>query len=432
MSFGKAAASGAPSTQPKAEGHVGCETQQSSKAKFPRTQAVDCRNHVLTVFDGAVMVGSLVDRAGAFHADEFGGRHLGVFQSARRGARDPGGDVMSSEKTLGISGIAIKPERLRSLQPEKVAELAGSMAKLGQLQPIIVRPVGKTGSGNGYWLIAGRHRLEAAKQLKWPAIRAVVLENVKADMAELIEIDENLIRAELSAAERAIHVGRRKEIYERQHPQTKHGAAPGRAGGGKAKGTKLGSFAAATAKATGQSKTKIKRDATRAKALGKLLDRINGTCLDNGAEMDALRRLPEDEQEDLVARAEAGEQVSAREALAAKKKPAPVEEHDEEEPVAATEEIVVVPTSGSAAGLTIIVPNPKKFIAHYGADIAEKFARGILAELCIGAGESEVSTASSEAPVAKALKPGDPLVWDDHAPVKEDGGKRRGIRRADP
>lgn len=186
---------------------------------------------------------------------------------------------MSNEKTLGISGIAIKPERLRSLQPEKVAELAKSMAKLGQLQPIIVRPVGKTGSGNGYWLIAGRHRLEAAKQLKWPAIRATVLENVKADMAELIEIDENLIRAELSAAERAIHVGRRKEIYERQHPQTKHGAAPGKAGGGKAKGTNLDSFAKATAKVTGQSETKVKRDATRAKALDKLLNRINGSRL---------------------------------------------------------------------------------------------------------------------------------------------------------
>jgi len=87
MSFGKAAASGAPSTQPKAEGHVGCEAQQSSKAKSPRTQAVDCRNHVLTVFDGAVMVGSLVDRAGAFHADEFGGRHLGVFNNLRAAAR---------------------------------------------------------------------------------------------------------------------------------------------------------------------------------------------------------------------------------------------------------------------------------------------------------------------------------------------------------
>jgi ParB family transcriptional regulator, chromosome partitioning protein len=222
---------------------------------------------------------------------------------------------MSNEKTLGISGIAIKPERLRSLQPEKVAELAASMAKLGQLQPIIVRPVGKTGSGNGYWLIAGRHRLEAAKQLKWPAILATVLENVKADTAELIEIDENLIRAELSPAERADHVGRRKALYEKLHPETKHGAAPGKAGGGKkAKGTKLGSFTKATAKATGQSATKIKRDATRAKDLDKLLGRINGTSLDKGAEMDALRKLPEEEQEILVARAAAGEQVSAREA----------------------------------------------------------------------------------------------------------------------
>jgi hypothetical protein len=37
--------------------------------------------------------------------------------------------------------------------------------------------------------------------------------------ALLMEIDENLARANLSPAERALHVGRRKAIYEGLHPR---------------------------------------------------------------------------------------------------------------------------------------------------------------------------------------------------------------------
>jgi hypothetical protein len=233
-------------------------------------------------------------------------------------------------RLIGIADIHVG-DRLRGLNADEVNKIAESMASVGQLAPIIIRRSQKSGEGTDlkYVLVAGLHRLKAAVKLGWERIQArefvatgamawEQLTVVGAD--ELIEIDENLCRADLSPAERADHIGRRKAIYERANPTTKHGAAPGKAGGGKkAKGTKLGSFAAATAKATGQSKTKIKRDAHRAKVLDRLLDKINGTSLDKGAELDALCRLPEEEQEELVARAVAGEQVSAREVLAAKK-----------------------------------------------------------------------------------------------------------------
>jgi ParB family chromosome partitioning protein len=223
-------------------------------------------------------------------------------------------------------------KRLRELRPEKVAELAESMARQGQLHPIVVQPT-RDGSPAFYDLVVGLHRLEAAKQLDWSKIRATNFSEMRDDddAAALAEIDENLCCSELEPAERAKHIGRRKEIYERLHPETKQGAAPGKAGGGKkAKGVKNTSFAKGTAKATGRSKSSIDKDAKRAKDLGKFLDRINGTSLDKGAELDALAKLPEAEQEDLVARAAAGELVSAKAELAAKKSgaksepPAPV------------------------------------------------------------------------------------------------------------
>jgi ParB-like chromosome segregation protein Spo0J len=211
-----------------------------------------------------------------------------------------------TQMTIDLGGIFLL-QRLRALRPEVVAELATSMQDRGQLAPIIVRPR----EGGGYWLVAGLHRLEAAKLLEWKGIQAVVLEDIAADQAELAEIDENLIRADLSPAERAQHVSARKAYYEKLHPETKHGGAPGKAGGGKAKGANLASFVGATSRATRQSKRTVKRDATRAKKVV-VIDQIVGTSLDSGAELDALAKLPEAEQQQLADRATAGEDVSAR------------------------------------------------------------------------------------------------------------------------
>ena len=87
MSFGKAAASGAPPTSPKAGGHVGREARTILKANPKKAQVTDCRNHVLVVFDGAVMAGSLVERAGRFNAYDVNGRYLGTFTDMRAASR---------------------------------------------------------------------------------------------------------------------------------------------------------------------------------------------------------------------------------------------------------------------------------------------------------------------------------------------------------
>ncbi|WP_395370392.1 ParB N-terminal domain-containing protein [Komagataeibacter diospyri] len=61
-------------------------------------------------------------------------------------------------------------DRLREIDREYAKFISASMADRGLRQPIEVRKVGKR-----YELIAGGHRLEAAKILNWVDIPAVVL-----------------------------------------------------------------------------------------------------------------------------------------------------------------------------------------------------------------------------------------------------------------
>jgi ParB-like chromosome segregation protein Spo0J len=218
------------------------------------------------------------------------------------------GDSRVKNQIIGLSGIAVSPDRIRKLRPEKVDELAESMKSQGQLQPIIIRPHG----GIGYMLVAGWHRLAAAKKLKWEGIRAEIRDGLEADAAELAEIDENLVRADLTPAERAMHTHRRKALYEHLHPETKHGGTPGAGRGKRAhKDANLASFSEATAKATRQSKRTVAREAARGEHVQVLPD-VVGTSLDKGDELDALARLPLDEQQRLAEQAKAGDDVSAK------------------------------------------------------------------------------------------------------------------------
>ena len=54
-------------------------------------------------------------------------------------------------------------------------------------------------------LVAGYHRLQAAKLLKWEKIDCKFVTMAKTDR-ELWEIDENLCRSELSTGEKREHV----------------------------------------------------------------------------------------------------------------------------------------------------------------------------------------------------------------------------------
>jgi N6-adenosine-specific RNA methylase IME4 len=210
----------------------------------------------------------------------------------------------ASLSTVTISCITVPPDRLRKLRPEKVDELADSIRERGQIEPIVLRRL----EDGRLVLLAGRQRLEARKKLNEQNINAIVIDGLDDDEAKLIEIDENLIRADLSPAEQAIHLAERKRLYEKAHPKTKHGGD--RKSGSSSQNENLKSFAADTAEKTGKGRSTIAREVARAKIAG--LEGAIGTDLDAGDQLDALAKLPGPVQRDLIARAKAGEKVDAK------------------------------------------------------------------------------------------------------------------------
>jgi len=216
-------------------------------------------------------------------------------------------------RTLKASG------QPRPLITEAVYKLAASISEVGLIQPISVRCVPVMDGGvavDGYQIVAGHHRVAAARALGWTEIDAIIVDAGEHLQAELIEIDENLCRAELTASQRAQAIKRRRQIWEALHPsssgktlsETKDRVSVrGRVGEGRPP-----EFASETAAAAGMTKQAINQHLARADALGDDLERITGTSLDKGVELDALAKLPEPERKDLIDRAEAGENVSAR------------------------------------------------------------------------------------------------------------------------
>jgi ParB-like chromosome segregation protein Spo0J len=205
----------------------------------------------------------------------------------------------------------------RPLIAGSIDALAESIASVGLIQPVTVVPLAKYRDGqrvDAFRLVAGHHRVAAMRKIGWAECSARVLpDSTSALAAELMEIDENLCRAELSAAQRAKAIKRRKEIWEAMRPNVGGAScATQKATAHKDRPQNQKEFAADTASASGESKAQVNRHLARAEALGEDLDEIAGTSLDKGVELDALKDLPQEERKELIQRAKAGETVSAR------------------------------------------------------------------------------------------------------------------------
>lgn len=193
---------------------------------------------------------------------------------------------------IAIDDIVIGP-RARSLRPEHVSVLADSIGEIGLQQPITVVRHDLGFGRDGFALVSGHHRLRACKSLGLVEIEANIVDMTELDR-QLWEIDENLIRAELTELERGEHLARRKDIYIARHPETRQGGT-GRAG---YKNDNLSSFSEDAATKIGVTERTVERSVRRAeKICGKAKELIRGTeTEDSGVELDALAAMTPDNQ----------------------------------------------------------------------------------------------------------------------------------------
>jgi|SRR5215469_547479 len=85
-----------------------------------------------------------------------------------------------------------------TMDSDKLAELAESMALIGLQQPIIVEE-----TSVGYRIVAGHRRYLAARAIHWQRIPALVYAEDTVDTAAVM-LHENVIREDLNAAQEAV------------------------------------------------------------------------------------------------------------------------------------------------------------------------------------------------------------------------------------
>lgn len=126
-------------------------------------------------------------------------------QPASKAAEQPDAQA----RMLDIERVRPNPEQARQeFSPESIAELAASLQRDGQLQPILVRPASSTsGEASGverqeFEIVMGERRWRAARSIGLRQIRATVRQVDDAEMLRL-SLVENIQREDLNAVDRA-------------------------------------------------------------------------------------------------------------------------------------------------------------------------------------------------------------------------------------
>lgn len=135
-----------------------------------------------------------------------------------------------------MSGIIVIPldkievgTRVRPAYPDKVAALAASIdncATGGIGWDGLRLPVEVIAKGDGYVLVSGLTRLRALESLDREAIAATVLD-VTTITARQLELEENLVRSELTKLDRALFVAGFRDLFEAEHGEVKAGRPSG-------------------------------------------------------------------------------------------------------------------------------------------------------------------------------------------------------------
>jgi ParB/RepB/Spo0J family partition protein len=124
--------------------------------------------------------------------------------------------IRTAELSLALIDDPEHPSR-ESFGEEELNELIQSMSDVGQIQDVSVKE-----NGERFIILAGHRRTIAARALGWTTIRARVYP-ADTELADVIQVHENVVREELNPAEEAIYWWR---LYkERCHEDTNELAA---------------------------------------------------------------------------------------------------------------------------------------------------------------------------------------------------------------
>jgi N6-adenosine-specific RNA methylase IME4 len=207
---------------------------------------------------------------------------------------------------ISIDSVVVRPGRRPVANLDVLCE---SIGHIGLLNPISISTENV--------LMAGRNRLEACRKLGWETIPAIVFSLDDID-AQLAEIDENLIRNELSILERSEQLLRRKKLYEGRPGVAKHGgdrkSAEAKSNGNDFRSIR--SFSADTAAKTNVTERTVRQEVQIAEDIADdVRDKIRDTPLaDNKVELVRLSRLPEHEQRKTAEKITSGEARTVKEA----------------------------------------------------------------------------------------------------------------------
>ena len=211
-----------------------------------------------------------------------------------------------------VASIRVHPGRLPV--DEDVVEGIVATIKAGNVNALPPIHVWRKQTGNVPILVAGRNRHEAHKRAGCETVLARAIYGDTPEIAravEAIEIEENLHRRELSPALRKTYTARLKALREQEHPKSK-GGRPSKTVPKAGKVSKPERFTKAHAKRTGRSEAAVQQDVAEATELGDdVMKKIVGTSLDKPSEITALAAMDEQERQQIIERAVAGETVSA-------------------------------------------------------------------------------------------------------------------------
>lgn len=133
----------------------------------------------------------------------------------------------SSELPFPIEDVPVGEifdgNRLRDIEPAWAEAMAASMDQGARLPPVVLRrPHADEGIELPYALVAGGHRLAAHRLLGRSVIRAEI-SSYNALQARLAEVQENLVRHDLNALDRALFIAEHKRVWELLNPEAGRG-----------------------------------------------------------------------------------------------------------------------------------------------------------------------------------------------------------------